>query len=501
MGSIAQKLVKGSFFRVTEFMASAIVGLILMPFIIHSLGDKQYGLWIFVGSFLGYYGLLDFGLMSAIQRFVSRATGTDDKVEENKIINTAFVIFALLGVIALFVSVVLAIFTPVLFKKIEDASVFRTLVLILGMSFAFGFPLRVFSGILRAHLRYDVGSIIELCLLVIRTVLTIVLLKQGFGIIALAVLTFALDISGHGIKYLIVKRLFPYILISKQYIDRTRIKTLFSYSIYTFISQIADQLKYNVDNLVIVAFMGLIPVTLYSIGSRLIKYFGDFIAASVGVSIPLFSHYEGKGDFNSIKEKYLFLTKISGYLSILIGGTLIIFGKSFIARWVGAKYSEAYYILLILLIPYIFSVMQSASGGVIYGLSKHRFYTILNIIEGISNLVLSIIFVKKYGLYGVALGTAIPMMVSRIIILPIYTCKIVNLSYKDYYTKLFIPIIFMSSIILLSVGMLIHNLITPNYFRIAILVCTEIIIFSYIIYKIGFSYDEKIMLKQSVGLK
>jgi len=42
-------------------------------FIIHSIGDRWYGLWVIVGTLMGYYGLLDFGLASASQRFITKS--------------------------------------------------------------------------------------------------------------------------------------------------------------------------------------------------------------------------------------------------------------------------------------------------------------------------------------------------------------------------------------------------------------------------------------------
>ena len=47
--------------------------------------------------------------------------------------------------------------------------------------------------------------------------------------------------------------------------------------------------------------------------------------------------------------------------------------------------------------------------------AKHKFYAITSVIEGICNVVLSIILLKKYGIVGVALGTAIPMLEHRVI--------------------------------------------------------------------------------------
>ena len=47
MSSKAKTLAKGSILRVFIFFINIIVAFCLMPFIIHSLGDRMYGLWTF----------------------------------------------------------------------------------------------------------------------------------------------------------------------------------------------------------------------------------------------------------------------------------------------------------------------------------------------------------------------------------------------------------------------------------------------------------------------
>jgi O-antigen/teichoic acid export membrane protein len=496
MSKKARLLARGSIFRMIDFFSVALVTLAMTPFVINSLGDNMYGLWIFVGSFLGYYWVMDFGLNSAIQRFLSRAIGAEDDLEANKVINTAIYIFAILGIMAFILSIFIAYFVPALIKNISEILVFRTVIIILGMSFAIGFPMRIFNGILTANLRYELSTTVELIKLFLRTALVIVFLKMGHGVIALAFITFFLDAGGYLMQYFIVKKMFPRVVFSRLYFDKTKIKSLFSYSTYTFISQVADQLRFNLDNLVITIFMGLNLVTLYSIASRLIKYFLQFMASAIGMLTPLFSQYEAIGDYESIRNKFLLTTKISAYLAILVGGLLVIFGKVFIQRWVGLRYLEAYPILLILLIPFVFDVMQIPGNNLLYGLSKHKYYSISNSIEGIVNLVLSIVLVKKYGLYGVALGTAIPMIVVKLFVQPVYTCHVIGLSWKKFYLSLILPVVVSATSILFIYWFMIRKFIMPNYVTILILSSAGILFFCIIIYKLGLALQERMYFKK-----
>ena len=491
MSDKANSLFRGAFLRLSEFGLNAIVGIMLTPFIISSLGDQMYGIWIVVGSFLGFYGLMDFGLSSAVQRYTAKAIGNSDFKSVNRVVNTTFFIYTILGAIIFICSIFIAIIFPFLIKNLGDGIIFRKVVIILGLSFALGFPLKVFGGVLSANIRYDLSSTIELVKLVIRTGLVIFLLKHGYGLIGLAVLTFFVDLTSSLSKYFVVRRLYSYIKISFSAFDFAKIKELFNYSFFTFISQIADQMRFNIDNFVIVTFVGLNAVTVYSIGSRLIEYFKEFMLSVVGMTLPIFSQYEGSGDFHSVRKKYIFLTKISAYISFVVGGIAVILGHPFIIRWVGKSFEPAYLILIILLIPFLFDTMQIPGGGMLFGLSKHKYYSFSNTIEGLANFCLSIFLVRRYGIQGVALGTAIPMIIMKVFIQPLYTCRVIQLNWKIFYSQIMIPCLAISGITLMIFYALVKNVIYASYFNIFLFGILGVCFCFPLIVLFGFSKEER----------
>ncbi len=491
MTSQAKKFISGSLLKSVNFAANAIVGILLLPFIIHSLGDKLFGLWAVIGTLVGYYSLMDFGLGSAIERYISRSAGTKDDLEANKIANTGLVILAWLGVAALVISAVLAFFVPILIKNVTETGLFRAAVLILGVNFSICFPFGVFVGILEANMRYDRTASVQIAKLIVKTALIIVFLNAGYGIIALAVITCVTDIAGYLLVWYFVSRLYPFIRISRKFIDRKRIKMLFNYSVFTFITRISDELIFNVDNFVIVIFIGLPAVTVYSIAARLIKNVMGLMSGLFRNSIPLFSQYEGRGDFASIQDKYQFLTKISTYFSFLIGGMLIILGKPLIDVWVGPRYEQAYPILLILLIPFIFDIMQMPGTAVLYGVSKHRYYAALNVAQGVANLLLSIYLVRRYGLYGVALGTAIPMFIVKVFIQPLLICRVVKMPYRVFYLNLMLPRFLLGGGLLFLFWLAVKGLIRSDVLTVGGLGMLGVIFYSAIIYWAGFSDFER----------
>ena len=61
MSSISQKLASGSALRVANVGATTLISLLILPFVIRVLGDRMYGVWTLVATFIGYYGILELG--------------------------------------------------------------------------------------------------------------------------------------------------------------------------------------------------------------------------------------------------------------------------------------------------------------------------------------------------------------------------------------------------------------------------------------------------------
>ena len=493
-------LFRGSLFRSVDFLLTLVVTLLTTPFIVHSLGDRYYGSWTLIGTFIGYYGLLDFGFSSALTRYVSQALGRHDHHSMNATASTAFVLFGAISVVALLLTAGVVAACPLFISEPREVGLFRQILLLMGVTVAVGFPFRVFSGILASFLRYDALALISIGRVVGANALVYLFLSAGGGIFALVIINCLASLGEYVSSYVIARTNVPTVTVRLRYFERARVRDLLSYSLKSFVIQIADVLRFRVDVFVIAVFLNVSLITYYSLGSRLIDYFGSCLISMVGFTAPLFSQYEARGDSETLRRRFLDLTLLSTTFSVFIGLSIIFYGKQFIQRWMGPGFEGSYYVAVILGVPATIALTQTPGIQLLYGLSKHHYFAISNASEGLLNLVLSIVLVQYYGMYGVALGTALEMIVFKLVVQPWLICRSIDLPLRKYLfdtigvtgAKVCVPLVIYF--------LLVARYIRPDYFNLLIISALQTLFLIPVVYLCVLNDELKYRIKSVLRL-
>ena len=203
-----KRLIRGSALRTLHLGVSLVVSFIMMPVIIHALGNRLYGLWTLVVTFIGYYGLLDFGLSASVERYVSRGVGLKDHKEINDVISTCLFIYLIVGIVAILVTILAAIYCPYFIKDISDIALFRKVIVLMGFITAVGLLMRVFGGLLGSFLRYDMLACTSIIRLVTTSALIYYFLKTGHGILAMVVISCITSLLAYIAVVILSKKVF-----------------------------------------------------------------------------------------------------------------------------------------------------------------------------------------------------------------------------------------------------------------------------------------------------
>lgn len=495
--STTKLIASGSTLRVINFAAGVIVAFFLTPFIIHSLGDRMYGFWTLAAAFVGYYGLMDLGLGAAVSRYMAGAAGKKDQEEYSIVYSTALQLYSVLGVLVLVISVAIAFLTPLFTHNAQDGALFRDVILILGGSFALSFPVRAYGGLLSAELRFDAVAVVNILTLLLRTLLVVVVLLAGYKLLALAWVTFFCSLPSAAAYVLLARKQCPEVRFQPQPWFGRWTKRLFSYGFFALVAQLSDQLRVNADAFVITAFVGLAAVTHFRIAGLMVVYFAVLMNALVGAIQPWFSRMDGAGDQKGIERTFLFSTKLAIAVAGFVGFGFVAWGKPFIQRWVGPSYLDAYPCLVVLALAYVVALGQCPSRFFLFSISKHRVFALINVVDGVANLALSLWLVRTMGIFGVALGTFIPEVLVKLIAQPLYVCHVSPVPYGRYMRELGRSALIVGAALVVP-SIISLRLAAPNYPSLVLVALASFVCYAIVVGLFQFTQQEREALWRTV---
>lgn len=498
---LAQRFLRGSVLNLGDQGLRFAAVFIMTPIMIGILGDDRYGFWVLLMSIVGHYSLLDFGLSFSISRFFAGAIGKRDDGELSTLVSTSLSIMWKIGVVALAITLVGVAIVPLFGLDAETTALTRWIVLLYGIFLSVGFPVRVFRSLLKSHLRYDLLVMASAIQIVLGNVLIFYFLTHGHGIFALAVI----NVCAGFLEYAIVlcaawKTSCKEINITRSLVDRKRRSEILQYSKVAFVTRLGIDLRSRVDPIILGSMISYSAVTLYAVGTRFPIYLTDVIGAVLGGQLlAVFSQSQGKtSSAEESTRHFTMATRLSTVIALFCGTSLIFYGHDFLERWVGDRlgdgYETSYHILAILMVPYIFSLMQYPSVSFIYSLAKHRYLAMTAIIGGVSNLILSFILVQFYGIYGVVWATFIEMLVVYLIVFPNIVCRVGGIGYREYYGKTLAHPFVISLLILAPFYYLAWPFLAADYLRIVLIGAAQMLYFAPLAFLLVLRKSERAIL-------
>ena len=434
----SKRLVHNTFFNVAALVSNAVIGFFMIRFFLSRLGEVQYGIWILIGgSIYRYAPLLSIGFNSSINRYIPLFLAQNDNDGVERVINTSLFFFIAVGLVLVIISLVVC-FNVGSWFAIEPELV-RTagiLVLVIGFCFAFSIPLQPSTAILSGLQRYDIINIIVLAVVALRTILVVILLQHGYGLLTTGVVFGLSEIITRVLHSVFVKKLLPKVSISPGKIDLQLFKEMLPYGINTFMYVVGAIIIYSASNLIIGIFMGTAQVSQFAIATAGVLLLSQLLQAFTAAIKPAVSDLDARNDAAAVKE-IAFLTQKYSLLLIIPGGCfLVAMGREFLGVWVSDQFTDPAVIdkmaviLTILTVGHCLRLAQHSNFLVLVGRGQHKIFGILTALMALFCVLASIVSVRvfNWGLVGIAWSNFVPMAITSLLILPIYFNRKMHIS-------------------------------------------------------------------------
>lgn len=394
--------------------AASLVAIVTPPFLARLMSADSYGAWSLVLQLSAYVGYFDFGIQTAVGRFVAHANERGDPDQCDRIVSTAFAALTAAAIAAIAGAIGLSILLPRIFRHLPSPIVgdARWGLLLVAGSLAIGLPACVFNGIFVGLQRYEVPAAIIAGSRIFSAVLVVVVVRHGGNLVWMASVVAAINLAAYGFQYLMYCKMAPEIRFSVGLVSLKAGKELFNYCLSLTVWSFAMLLVTGLDVL-LVGYFQFGELAYYAVAATVITFLAGLQNAVFGVMIPSTAVQHARGDSKELGRVMITATRYGTFLLLLTGLPLIVAARSILTLWVGPSYaSHGARVLQVLVLANVVRLSATPYAMTLIGTGQQRLVTFTPMLEGLSNLLASLVAGYMFGAIGVAIGTLLGSLVA-----------------------------------------------------------------------------------------
>jgi O-antigen/teichoic acid export membrane protein len=403
--------VKNLFFTYFSQAITAFSLIILTPLLNKSLGIELFGIYGVILNLIAFFVIFDFGFNAGLLRKYIL-----DSSDSKRLISSLFVFFGLLLFLVCPIIYLILIHSTTVFKL--NLTIFSILVSLIIIQ---NILILLLETIFQSYNLIFISKLARSIKLLVELLLTLYFLR---------------DISIHLLLYisiitnlLLLTSLYFYLFRNYQFridIDDFSFKSIinhFKYSVWYFLNSLASVLVFNSQIIAINYLVGSVIAAKYLIITRFFDIIRIALTNFTQILTPQIIYIEQTNNWVKIKELFLTVIKRVSFLTLILSVFIYFFGSYIFLEW-----SQLYdletnnmFNLYILFISIV--VIDNVTFIFLTSLKMNKNTTIVSIIQGFLNLVLTYLFVRNYGIIGSIYASILAFMLTNMIYNPYFLMR------------------------------------------------------------------------------
>lgn len=429
-------------------LITIIMGIIIPKLFITSFGSEVNGLMTSITQIYVYIGLLEAGIGTATIQALYKPIANEDKGEINGILSATDRYYKKTGLYYFFAIVLFAVIYPFTIKAdISKLSIFFVIIFT-GLGSVINY---LFQGkyklLLTAEGKNYIVSSIATIINVVTNIAKIVCIYLGYDIVTIQVVYCIINISQMIFFGMYIKRHYKWLDLSVK-----PNKEAISQKNFVLIHQISSMVFSNTDILILTYFTNLKVVSVYSIYNMVYTTISNILAAvNTGLVFTLGQTFQvDKKKYIKLLDCYETYYMCINFALYTVTYLLILpFLKLYTAGITDINYIDKYLPILFLCVQALVAGRSGMLNTInIAGHFKNTWKR--SVIESIINIVVSLAFVGKYGIYGILIGTITALLYRTIDIIIYSNVKILNRSTWSTFRKWIVNILILLVVVVIG---------------------------------------------------
>jgi O-antigen/teichoic acid export membrane protein len=399
------------------------------------IGQSGLGIWDFGWSLVSYFGFVQAGICSSVNRYMAKYRAVNDIQSLRKIMSSVIAVQMVIGIIVAFLCLITirimpAILSEQLGNHIEQA---RSVVFWLGTSLAVQIFFSPFTGVITGCHRWDAHNALSAGFHIGIVLSWIIALSMGGQLRSLGIINFIGVTITEIARTLLAYHICPELKIRVGYVNLKDAKKILFFGGKSILTTLSRLLLYQTSSLLVVGYLGPAILATYSRPNSLINHAMTIVNKFAFVLTPTASYFHARGQRKQLGELLIETTRYGAFIAFPILTFLIIMGSPLLVFWMGPEYNKGT-VLIILALGHLLPMIQQPAWTILSGMNAHGRIGVANLVAAVVSMGLAIfaLGILKWGLVGAALAIVLPLTIVYGFYVPLYTCHHLDLPLKKY---------------------------------------------------------------------
>lgn len=492
-------LAKNTVSNYLSTVVKLVSSIFLTYFLVKGLGPEFYGFWALLWSVFIYSLLLDMGFGKAVEKYSAEASFSGDMEKFNSIISTIVFGYCIVAFVIIVIGFSMSFFLDKIFTlNVGDYRLnvvyYRKVFMLFTAGIALVFPTGVFPTILLGMQRSYLRNYVIVANKLIELGGVWYIFHAEYSLMTLIIFTTSINLLSNLVMAIMAFRLMPGLKIRLRYIKLKTLKYIADFSAYTYLLTICDLIIFQTDRIVLGVVVGMSSVAIYQIATKIPQMISIASTQFQTNLAPIAAILHKSGDKEKLQQTMFDSTRITVFICTGVFTVSIPLVRPILYRWLKVDDETTITLSYILICSmFVLIIFRDTAKHFLLMTGYHRLLTKIAVIEAISNLLLSIIFVKIIGVVGVAIGTLVPnVIISLMIIFPL-AAKHSGSSTIPYLLKVYLPVMLFATPITLLIIYATHAVpyYKWNFFALFITAATTGIIYFTAGWFVYITHEEK----------
>lgn len=416
-------------------------GFVMPRMIDEYIGQEQLGIWDFCWALVSYLNIASLGIGSSVNRYVARYRAAGEIDALGSAISSVVVIQLVISAVVIVATMGMVLVLPEFFagRLGDHLLATRKVVAFLGMSLAVQMGLDAFRGVISGCHRWDLYNGIQSGSYAVTIMGMLVALMIGGAIVSLAVIYFIGTVLGEIVRVIVAFRVCPELRISFSRASWAYGRQMMVFGGKVLLLGIPPVIMYQTVNVQIAAFLGPAALAVFSRPIGLIRHSDTLLAKFSNMFAPMAGSLQGDEQKAGQRELLLYGARWNVALALPASLALAVLGDPLIALWMGPAYVHEG-LMPLLSLGLFLSTAHVSTVQVLIGVNRHGRIGAVSAAWVLSVLVAGVLVLNHYGwsLSGAGVLIVAAMTPSYGILLPVYICRCLHVSFREYMRNVFL---------------------------------------------------------------